>query len=621
MTVSMEQLISRRTRKLSAFLSGPRMRYLLRGCLVGAGAFVLSAARIRGNPLPLSAVAVGVLPPGLRSAAALGSTLGYGSFFGFHGALPAVWTAGILLLSAYPALTGNRRLPWVSGVWVALSALAFRAMGPGEGGAADFAVQVVCAMGGCLLFTYCRGRKRTWLPLASVFVYALTCIHRAPGLLASAMAASTLSVSNCLLWAAAVEAARPGPIPLTLVVGLSALARQIPMGRSLRRIAAPAMGALSAMLIAGRFDLWLGVCFGLGGLSGSLIPPALGKAPVRSTGAAQVKLETMARLLTKLQQSLLDMPEPFIDEPAFVDKLRTNACGSCSAREACGREEEISEGLLHGDLSFRCRKTGRILRELQATQEQIGILRRSHSRQSEFRAALVQQYGYLSCLMELLSDSLADNTPEPTPNFRIRISVRSRKKEHANGDRCLAFAGLGCRFYILLCDGMGTGVGASEEADRTAGLLRNMLQAGMPPQYALGVINSQLALRELAGAVTVDLAEVNLDSGTVSVYKWGAAPSWLLRRGHPTRIGTPNPPPGLNPEGNGHTVSRLSLSRGEMLILLSDGVEISEENLDGAFACPPEPEKLAEKLLEYLPEGCDDATAAAIRLSPCEDVA
>lgn len=618
MTVSMEQLISRRTRKLSLFLSGPLMRHLLRGCLVGMGSFMLSAAHIRGLCLPLAAVGVGVLPPGLRSAAALGATLGYGAFFGFRGALPAVWASGILLLSAYPALSRRTFLPWVSGAWVALSALAFRAVGLEEGSMGTFAVQVGCAMGGSLLFTYCRRRKRTWLPLASVLVYALTCIHRAPGLLACAMAVSTLSVSNCLLWAAAVEAACPGPIPLTLVVGLAALARQIPMSRSLRRIAAPAMGALSAMLIAGRFDPWLAVCFGLGGLPGTMIPPALGKAPVKSTGAAQVKLESMAKILTKLQKGLLDIPQPHIDEPAFVDKLRVNACGSCSAREVCNREGEISEGLLHGDLSFRCRKTGRILRELQATQEQIGILRRSHSRQSEFRAALVQQYGYLSCLMEMLSDSLADTGPEPTPNFRIRICVRSRKKEHANGDKCVAFAGLGCRFYILLCDGMGTGIGASEEAGQTAELLRNMLQSGMPPQYALGVINAQLALRELAGAVTVDLAEVNLDSGTVSVYKWGAAPSWLLRRGHPTRIGTPNPPPGLDPEENGHTVSRLSLSRGEMLILLSDGVEISEENLDSAFACPPEPDKLAEKLLEFLPEGCDDATAAAIRLSPCD---
>lgn len=621
MTVSMEQLISRKTRRLSAFLSGARARYLLTQALAGAGTFLLSAAQIRGNPLPIAAVAVGLFSGRFRCAAALGATVGYGAFYGVSGALPAVWASGILLLTAYPALNRSTLLPWISGGWVGAATLAFLAMGLWQGTMPVFALQIAAATGGSLLFTYCRGRKRTWLPLAGVWVYALTCIHRAPGLLMVAMAVSTLSVSNCLLWAAALEAARPGAVPLTLVVGLSALARQIPMGRLLRRIAAPALGALSAMLIAGRFDPTLTVCFCCGGFAGALMPAALGKAPPKSTGAAQVKLESMARLLGKLQKSLLDIPEPYLDEPAFLDKLRTNACGSCSAREVCNREGEISEALLHGDLSFRCRKTGRVLRELQTTQEQMSILRRSHCRQREFRAALVQQYGYLSCLMEMLSDSLADTSPEPKPNFRIRICVRSRKKEFANGDRCMAFAGPGCRFYIALCDGMGTGLLASEEAGSTAALLRGMLQNGMPPQYALGVINAQLALREMAGAVTVDLAEVNLENGTASVYKWGAAPSWLLRRGRPMQVGASNPPPGISPDANGHTVSRLSLSRGEMLILISDGVALTEDVLQSAFACPPEPEALAEKLLEFLPEGSDDATAAAIRLTPCDEVA
>lgn len=618
MTASMEQLLQRKTRKLSAFLSGPRVRYFLHQSLMGMGGFLLSAAHVAGKPLPLSAVSIGILPPGYRSAAALGAVLGYGAFFGLHGALPAVWASGMLLLSAHPGLSRDAVIPWLSGGWVALSGLIFSILGLEEGNLPIFALQIATAVGGSLLFTYCRGRKRTWLPLACIAVYALTCIHRAPALLAVAMAVSTLSVSNCLLWAAAVEAVSPGPIPLTLVVGLSALARQIPMGRTLRRIAAPALGALSAMLIAGRFDPWLGVCFAFGGIPGVLIPKSAGQRPPKSTGAAQVKLETMARLLTKLQQSLLDMPEPYIDEPALVDKLRTNACGGCSAREVCNREDEISEALLHGDLSFRCRKTGRVLRELQTTQEQMGILRRNHSRQSEFRAALIQQYGYLSCLMETLSDSLSGQEAEPKPNFRIRICVRSHKKEQANGDRCMAFAGMGCRFYILLCDGMGTGMGASEEATGVAGLLRSMLQSGMPPQYALGLINSQLALRELAGAVSVDLAEINLESGTASIYKWGAAPSWLLRRGRPEQVGSPSPPPGLSLDGTGQTVSRLNISRGEMLILLSDGVNLSEEALQSAFACPPEPDKIAERLLEFLPADSDDATAAAIRLSPCD---
>ena len=59
-------------------------------------------------------------------------------------------------------------------------------------------------------------------------------------------------------------------------------------------------------------------------------------------------------------------------------------------------------------------------------------------------------------------------------------------------------------------------------------ILRRLLMAGYPAQYALRSVNSLCTLRGRAGAVTLDLAEFRLDTGKVSVYKWGAAPSWLL---------------------------------------------------------------------------------------------
>lgn len=366
------------------------------------------------------------------------------------------------------------------------------------------------------------------------------------------------------------------------------------------------------------FDPWLAICLPLGAALGGVLPIIRSEPGHGSTACAQVSLEAMARLLARLQHSLLETDLPRIDEPAFVDKIRNNACGCCSARDNCNLEMSISENLLHGDLSFRCRKTGRVLRELQTTQEQINQLKLNHNRQNEYRMALIQQYGYLSSLMELLADRLAGREPEPKPNYRIRICARSRKKESANGDRCLAFAGNGCRFYVLLCDGMGTGQGAAGEADSTASLLRGMLQAGMPPQYALGAINSQLALRQMAGAVTIDLAEIRLDTGQAAVYKWGAAPSWLLCRGKPRQVGSPSPPPGLGMDGTGQSVSRLNLSRGEMLILISDGVSSPENLMNSAFEMDPDPARMAEALLRNLPEGSDDATAAAIILSPCE---
>ncbi|MFR3324792.1 MAG: SpoIIE family protein phosphatase [Oscillospiraceae bacterium] len=130
-----------------------------------------------------------------------------------------------------------------------------------------------------------------------------------------------------------------------------------------------------------------------------------------------------------------------------------------------------------------------------------------------------------------LADDLPRRGQRPRAWFRAEAAARSRSKELANGDRCLAFPGPECRYYVLLCDGMGTGLGAAQEGQSAGSLLRQMLTAGFPAAHALRTLNSILALRGSAGAVTVDLAELYLDTGHATLYKWGAAPSWLLRRG------------------------------------------------------------------------------------------
>jgi stage II sporulation protein E len=163
---------------------------------------------------------------------------------------------------------------------------------------------------------------------------------------------------------------------------------------------------------------------------------------------------------------------------------------------------------------------------------------------------------------------------------------------------------------------MGTGLGAAQEGQSAGELLRQMLSAGFPPEHAFRSVNSILALRGQAGAVTLDLAEIRLDSGRVSLYKWGAAPSWVLRPKGAEKIGTATPPPGLSVKDARETVIRLSLRRGEVLILVSDGAEIGEP-LRREACRPWPPGELAEWLLrECKDAGEDDATVAVLRLSP-----
>jgi stage II sporulation protein E len=162
---------------------------------------------------------------------------------------------------------------------------------------------------------------------------------------------------------------------------------------------------------------------------------------------------------------------------------------------------------------------------------------------------------------------------------------------------------------------MGTGAGAAEEARVASNMLRRLLMAGFPAQYALRSVNSLCTLRGKAGVVTLDLAEFRLDTGKVSVYKWGAAPSWLLVPTGAERIGAGTMPPGLSVTDARATVENLTMRHGEMLILLSDGVDAATALRNTEELLSESPGALAARLLERgRGDGMDDATAAVIRL-------
>ena len=128
-------------------------------------------------------------------------------------------------------------------------------------------------------------------------------------------------------------------------------------------------------------------------------------------------------------------------------------------------------------------------------------------------------------------------------------------------------------------------------------------------------LNSLCALRGRAGAVTIELLELQLDTGKAFLYKWGAAPSYLVSKLGAEKVGTAGPPPGLSVTDHRQTVYRLSLRRGEMLVLVSDGV--GEE---GALHCCTEmadrsPGELAASLLASCQLGGeDDATVVLVTL-------
>ena len=626
MMTSVETYLRRGRKTLGRWWSVPKVKLGLQTAfLVGSG-FVLSAAALMEGPQPLAVGLAAALTGWRCLAAGLGAMLGYRVFWGQAGFQGMVWTLGGILCAL---LLGKREdvqdqpllIPALCALVLSASGVGFQLLGETDTTLPVYLVRVVLAGASALLFARVARRGDTlmdWIAEGTA-VLALSRVLPVPWLNLGTVAAGVLAVGGAFPAAAlagmGLDLARVTAVPMTAVLCAAYLTRMIPGKHRLWRGAAPAAGGILVMGLCGVWDASLLPGLFAGGALGLLMPLRVQLHHRRGeTGLAQVRLELSARILQETRNRLLEPRASPVDEGAVLEKAIQNACGSCSARSNCTVREKLTVSALQHPMDTPCRKPGRLLPELHRGQERLRQLRSDRQRREEYRLALVQQYDFLADYLRSLSDKLPRRGERIHTAYSIQCAARSAGRETANGDRCLAFPGTEGRYFVVLCDGMGTGQGAAREGDTAAAQLRQMLTIGFPAEHALRSLNSILTLRGKGGAVTMDLAEVDLTTGAVVLYKWGAAPSWLVKKTGTEKIGTATPPPGLSVVEGRESSVRLSLRRGEVLILISDGVEAGETLRRMELVTDAPPGELARSVLEGCGQTGDDATVAVIRL-------
>ena len=633
MMTTIETYVRRGQGSLRKWALDPGVRHRVKMAACFLAGFVLSGASLAHIPQPLTLGLVCALSGWQALLAAAGAASGYLVFWGSAGYQCLCW----LILGLGVALfLGKRRIldesPFlmmsITGLIVSASGLAFQIFTEDATTVPQYLLRIALAGTSVKLFELVRDRRDRLADWLALGCGVLSLSQIAPfGFSLGYVAAGAVAVAGALPAAAlaglALDLAQLTRVSMTAVLTLTAVLRLIPAGKKWFVYTYPGAMYLLVMGLSGNREALPFFALTLGSGLGALLPREQGGARRRGeTGLLQMRLEGMADCLAETQHLLLESPGIPIDAEALLLRTRERACGSCPNRKNCrDRLEPLPEELIHSplvevsSLSIACKKPGRMILELRRTQEQYRTLVADRERQGEYRGAVIQQYRFLSDFLRQESDLLSHREIRLRQRFTPEVAVRSAGKETDNGDRCAAFMGTGCRYYIVLCDGMGTGPGAAREGQTALSLLRRMLCAGFPAEYAARSINSLLVLRGRAAAVTVDLAEIQLDSGRATLYKWGAAPSWQMRDGAAEKIGTVTPPPGLSISEGRETVERLSLRRGEVLILVSDGVEVDGalRRVRGLSALPPG--ELAAKLLEQgSQEREDDATVAAVRL-------
>ena len=237
------------------------------------------------------------------------------------------------------------------------------------------------------------------------------------------------------------------------------------------------------------------------------------------------------------------------------DYAAEQVCRCCVRRSLCWEEESeatyrdlcrageailLRGTALRDDLperfAERCRHTEGFLtavtQELDAQRARI----REERRFEEGRQVAAAQY---QTMARLLRKAAEPGSGEPLRYIpELAVGTASRAGNPVSGDRGATCRDRFGRFYVLLCDGMGTGAEARAESDQAAHLLAALLEAGVNADSAMDLLNGFYVLRKTTVFSTIDLLRLDLRSGKGELFKWGAAPSYLRREGGVEKIET-----------------------------------------------------------------------------------
>ena len=117
---------------------------------------------------------------------------------------------------------------------------------------------------------------------------------------------------------------------------------------------------------------------------------------------------------------------------------------------------------------------------------------------------------------------------------------------------------------------MGTGKAAAVDGVLAATLSRQLIDAGFAGESAARLVNVALSLKGEDAGAALDLLTVNLYTGRCDLFKAGAAPTYLVRRGKAVTLGAKGLPVGLL-DGVVGATAHAALTDGSLAVMVSDG--------------------------------------------------
>lgn len=300
-------------------------------------------------------------------------------------------------------------------------------------------------------------------------------------------------------------------------------------------------------------------------------------------------------LYEQMSRQMAEDREAGVDYSALFRRCSGRTCQGCGSYHLCWQRElsatqaalrplgerlerrgKVAPGDFPQRFSERCNRLNEWVNAVNA-EFAFETTRRRYRRQlREGRKNLCRQYELLSRLLEESSLALESEAVPAmqTPRLSALAGVAAGKRsgQSVSGDAGGWFRDDKGMLWVVLCDGMGSGPEAARDSRFAYHLVEKLISAGITPETALATVATALGLRweDTGSFTTVDLLQLDLNTGEGAVFKLGAAPTYLRRDGALRCITSGTLPAGLNQ--GGPDVSRFQLKAGDLAVLVSDGV-------------------------------------------------
>lgn len=179
------------------------------------------------------------------------------------------------------------------------------------------------------------------------------------------------------------------------------------------------------------------------------------------------------------------------------------------------------------------------------------------------------------------------------------------------GDSFKSFCdGLG-KFYVVMCDGMGTGNDAAISGNMTSKVIKNMVRVGIDFKTSISIANSFLMSKSKDESLsTVDIFALDLYSGNAEFIKAGAASSFVRKGREIARISSDTFPIGILSEFN-VSKTHCKLEKEDLVFIFSDGITDTGEDwienmIRDEFNIIELNDKILNQAIKFREDGSDD---------------